>query len=186
MLRQWNLPARPSRVVLGFVGDLLGGGLPHLVAAGKLTRPVSVVEALGMLAYWAAIVGVCHALGVVWIPILWVLSIATVFWAGGRLRIWTEHLGTSSTHRVFVPEWFEQLIMPHDIGLHWEHHRHLSVPFYKLRDLRAALAGPPIVTLPALARLLPAPRCAPGRSVISCTHQQWTRAHAAPRRCDAH
>jgi fatty acid desaturase len=152
LLRQWNLPARPPRVVLGFVGDLLGGGLPHLLAAGKLTRPVSVVEALGMLGYWVAIVGACVALGVAWIPITWVVSVATVFWAGVRLRIWTEHLGSSTTHRVHVPEWFEQLIMPHDIGLHWEHHRHPSVPFYALRRLRAALVGPPIVSLPALAR----------------------------------
>ncbi|KIG17005.1 Fatty acid desaturase [Enhygromyxa salina] len=152
LLRQWSLPARAPRVLLGFVGDLVGGGIPHLLAAGKLTRPVSVVEAIGMLVYWGVIFGVFVVLGLAWVPILWVVSIATVFWSGVRLRIWTEHLGTSSTHRVHVPEWFEQLIMPHEIGLHWEHHRHPSVPFYKLRALRAALPGPPIVSLPALAR----------------------------------
>src|SRR5690349_2737849 len=96
LLRQWNLPARPIRVLAGFVADLLGGGLPHLLAAGKLTRPVQVLEAIGMLLYWATIVGVCVWLGAWWIPVLWVVSIATVFWSGVRLRIWTEHLGTSS------------------------------------------------------------------------------------------
>ncbi|PRQ10077.1 fatty acid desaturase [Enhygromyxa salina] len=152
LIRQWRLPARAPRVLLGFLGDLVGGGLPHLLAAGKLTRPVSVVEALGMAVFWGVIVGACWVLGVVWVPIVWVVSIATVFWSGVRLRIWTEHLGTRGTHRVHVPEWLEQLIMPHDIGLHWEHHRHPSVPFYRLGELRAALPGPPIVTLPALAR----------------------------------
>ena len=152
LLRQWSLPARPGRVVLGFVGDLLGGGLPHLLAAGKLTRPVSVLEAGGMIVFWASVVFACVWLGAWWMPVLWVVSIATVFWSGVRLRIWTEHLGTSSTHRIQVPEWLEQLIMPHDIGLHWEHHRHPSVPFYNLGALRAELEGPPIVSLPALAR----------------------------------
>jgi fatty acid desaturase len=152
LLRQWNLPARPGRVLAGFFGDLLGGGLPHLLAAGKLTRPVSVLEAIGMAVWWAVIVGACVWLGVWWIPVVWVASIATVFWSGVRLRIWTEHLGTSSTHRIHVPEWLEQLIMPHDIGLHWEHHHYPSVPFYNLAALRSRVDGPPTVSLVALAR----------------------------------
>jgi hypothetical protein len=42
--------------------------------------------------------------------------------------------------------------MPHDIGLHWEHHQHPSVPFYNLAALRARMEGPPLVSLRALAR----------------------------------
>ena len=38
---QWRLPASGVRLLLAFVSDLVGGGLPHLVAAGNLTRPVS-------------------------------------------------------------------------------------------------------------------------------------------------
>ncbi len=105
-----------------------------------------------MLLTWTLVVGACVWLGVWWIPVLWVASIATVFWSGVRLRIWTEHLGTSSTHRIHVPEWLEQLIMPHAIGLHWEHHQHPNVPFYKLAALRACVDGPPLVSLPALTR----------------------------------
>ncbi|MCA9620362.1 MAG: fatty acid desaturase [Myxococcales bacterium] len=152
LLRQWPLPARPGPVLGWFVSDLLGGGLPHLLAAGKLTRPTRIGEALGLLAFWAA-VGACFwRLDALWVPILWVVSIATVFWSGVRLRIWTEHLGTRSTHRIAVPEWVEQLIMPHNIGLHYEHHLDPRVPFYHLSALRQALPEPPIVSLRALAR----------------------------------
>jgi fatty acid desaturase len=170
LLRQWSLPARPGRVLAGFVGDLFGGGLPHLLAAGKLTRPVSVAEACGMLLFWAAIVSACVWLGAWWIPIVWVASIATVFWSGVRLRIWTEHLGTSSTHRISVPEWLEQLIMPHDIGLHWEHHRYPSVPFYNLAALRVRVEGPPIVSLVALARGFLASAPLPSGQVADTVH----------------
>lgn len=138
-LPQWRLPAEPPRVALHFVGDLLGGGLPHLAAAGKLTRPVSVLEAAGLGLFWVVVLLVAYRLDALWVPLLWLASIATVFWSGVRLRIWTEHLGTRGTHRIRVPAWFSQFIMPHDIGLHWEHHHWPTVPFWNLSRLRNLL-----------------------------------------------
>jgi hypothetical protein len=132
----------------------VGGGVPHLVAAGQLTRPVSAIETAAIAVYWAIGVGVAHALGAIWIPILWVASVATVFWSGVRLRIWTEHLGTRDTHRIHVPLWLEIFLMPHNIGMHWEHHHFPSVPFYNLGHLRRRL--PPGERSPR--------RCPPGRS----------------------
>jgi len=156
LLKQWALPARARRVLPWFVADLLGGGVPHLVAAGKLTRPVSVAETFGLGLEWLVALGVAWRLGVVWIPVLWIAGIVTVFWSGVRLRIWTEHLGTKDTHRIQVPRWLAIAIMPHDIGLHWEHHHFPSVPFYNLARLRALLpanadGAPAVTSLPALA-----------------------------------
>lgn len=136
---QWALPATPEGVARAFGGDLIGGGAAHLVAAGGLTRPVSAREALGMLALWLGALGVAWRLGALWVPLLWVAAIGTVFWSGVRLRIFTEHLGSADTHRISVPAWFAQLIMPHDIGLHWEHHHFPTVPFWNLSRLRGAL-----------------------------------------------
>lgn len=155
-LQQWSLPASPLRTVRDFASDLVGGGLPHLVAAGSLTRPVSFIETAGIGIFWIAIFFCAFRLHVVWMPLLWIISIATVFWSGVRLRIWTEHLGTKDTHRIHVPVWLEHLIMPHDIGLHWEHHHFPNVPFWNLRKLRALLPpdegqSPPVVTLQSLA-----------------------------------
>ncbi len=138
----WRLPASPALVVRSFFGDLVGGGLPHLVAAGTLTRPVSLLETAGIATFWAGIFAASYALGVVWIPLLWIAGVATVFWSGVRLRIWTEHLGTHGTHRITVPRWFSHLAMPHNIGLHWEHHHFPGVSFSNLPKLRALLPGP--------------------------------------------
>lgn len=150
-LRQWHLPAAPLPVAASFAGDLVLGGIPHLVAAGRLTKPVSWRETLGIGAFWLGLLAIAYRAHLVWIPVLWIVSIATVFWSGVRLRIWTEHLGTKDTHRVVVPTWLAHAIMPHDIGLHWEHHWFPSVPFWNLAKLRAALPGPR-VTLTELAR----------------------------------
>lgn len=154
-LPQWVLPAAPSRVARDFSSDLVGGGLPHLLAAGGLTRPVAVGEALGLGAFWAAVLLVFFWLHALWIPVLWVISIATVFWSGVRLRIWTEHLGTRDTHRISVPAWLGHLIMPHNIGLHWEHHHWPGVPFWNLARLRALMppgspGAPPVLPLSRL------------------------------------
>lgn len=150
-LPQWALPASPRRVARHFALDLLGGGLPHLAAAGRLTRPVSALEAGGLGAFWAAITLIAWRFHMIWVPVLWVTSIATVFWSGVRLRIWTEHLGTLDTHRIAVPAWLAHLIMPHSIGLHWEHHHWPGVPFSSLPRLRAALppgeGAPPVIGL---------------------------------------
>lgn len=156
-LRHWDLPARPVSVVAHFASDMVGAGVPHLLAAGGLTRPVHLRDVVGLALQWTLALFVawrCHAL---WVPVLWVASIVTVFWSGVRLRIWTEHLGTRDTHRIAVPWWFAHFLFPHRIGHHWEHHHWPSVPFWNLGRLRAALppgreGAPPIVSLSALAR----------------------------------
>jgi hypothetical protein len=136
---------------------MVGAGLPHLIVAGKLTRPVSLMEFLGLALQWTAVLAVAWRFGVLWVPALWITAIATVFWSGVRLRIWTEHLGTLDTHRIGVGPAIGHFLFPHCIGHHWEHHRFPSVPFWNLERLRRALApgvdgAPPIVSLGALVR----------------------------------
>ncbi len=155
-MKQWALPASPFNVTRDFLSDLVLGGLPHLAVAGRLTRPVSVAEALGFLLYWSLVALMAWSLDALWVPILFVAAIATVFWSGVRLRIWTEHLGTRDTHRIGLPTWVAWLVMPHNIGMHWEHHHYPGVPFFNLPRLRRLLAQeagfPPVLPLASLLR----------------------------------
>lgn len=155
-LPQWSLPARPTAVV-HFASDMVGAGVPHLIAAGGLTRPVSLSETLGLALEWAVALAAAWWFGALWVLALWIAAIVTVFWSGVRLRIWTEHLGTLDTHRIAVGTVMGHFLFPHCIGHHWEHHHFPSVPFWNLDRLRRALApgvdgAPPIVSLGALAR----------------------------------
>ena len=138
-LRHWRLPASPLRVALGFGGDFVLGGIPHLAYATHMTRPVRTWEVVMLGVFWAAVLAVFYLIGALWIPALFVFSIATVFWSGVRLRIWTEHTGTRGTHRITMPGLFAHVIMPHNIGLHWEHHLYPTVPFFNLGKLREAI-----------------------------------------------
>lgn len=151
LLPHWRLPLR-RRQGLHFVSDLVGGGIPHLLAAGRMTRPVRAREAVLFSLAWAAALGLAWHLGVLWMPVLWVASIATTFWSGVRLRIFTEHLGTRCTHRIRMHPLFEATVMPHAIGLHWEHHHFPEIPFHNLRRLREHLPSPEVVDLSELVR----------------------------------
>jgi fatty acid desaturase len=148
-LPQWALPLRPASSLGHFLGDLVGGGTPHLLVAGGLTRPRRRTEWIPLGAFWLVVGAVSWGAHLWWVPVLWVATIATVFWSGVRLRIWTEHLGSHDTHRIDVPVWLAHAWMPHHIGLHWEHHHFPGVPFWNLPRLRAALPGPRL----SLARL---------------------------------
>jgi fatty acid desaturase len=187
-LRQWRLPASPLGVVRDFASDLLGGGLPHLVAAGGLTRPVSLPETACISVFWGVVFAVAYALHALWVPLLFVVSIATVFWSGVRLRIWTEHLGCLDTHRIHVPWWLSHAIMPHNIGLHWEHHHFPQVPFSNLPKLRTLLLpghteAPPILhvgdLLTAFLRSAPLPSGHIAQTIGRDGHTQPTAADMA-------
>jgi fatty acid desaturase len=145
-LPQWDLPIQLPRVVGHFVSDLLGAGVPHLLAAAQLTRPLW-QHAAALFGFWLVVAAIFVKLKMLWIPVLWVISIATVFWSGVRFRIFTEHLGLSDTHRLRIPTWLVWFWMPHNIGLHWEHHHFPGVPFYHLPKVRQALPQPHLTEL---------------------------------------
>lgn len=162
-LAQWALPVRPARAAAHFASDLVGAGAPHLAVAGGLTRPARAIEAGAFVAFWVAVFFVSYVVHLWWVPLLWGVSVATVFWSGVRLRIFTEHLGTRDTHRIEVPRWLAHAIMPHDIGLHWEHHHFPTVPFWNLARLREALPGPRLPIGRLVAAFVLAPPLASGR-----------------------
>lgn len=181
LLAHWGLPLRPVHA-LHFVSDLVGAGLPHLAAAGRMTRPARMGEAIAFVLFWLAIGTFFFWLHAPWIPLLWVASIATVFWSGVRLRIYTEHLGTRDTHRLVMHPIFEAIVMPHAIGLHWEHHHFPRVPFYRLRALRQLLSSPPPVPLGELVRAMRRVPRLPSGEVGDAVAQHLAPVDAGPRR----
>lgn len=138
---QWGLPLKPWRLIGWILADLLGGGVPHIGMAVYLTRPVSWKDALGPILFWTLILTICFFLKVIWIPILWFACLLTTFWISFRLRIWTEHVGTSETHRLSAALWQRFLFLPHGTWHHYEHHLYPKVPFWSLAKIRAQDIG---------------------------------------------
>ncbi len=130
VLPQWEMPLRPWRLLGQCLGDMVGGAVPHIVMALRLTKPAHWAAYLWTFVWWTVAVSALWMYGGVWlaimVPLVWFTSLLTAQWTFTRLRIWTEHVGTASMHptRRFAASWVVRWIfVPHNIWIHWEHHQ---------------------------------------------------------------
>ena len=118
-----------------FFADLLGFSVLESTMLIMLAKPIRIVDVLGpvvtIVASWAAVLywADWRALAI------WHVASGTSFWAVFRLRAFTEHVGTTSTHRLSEPSlWKKLLYLPENTWLHWEHHKWPAVPARQLKE----------------------------------------------------
>lgn len=133
---QWALPMTRSRIITYFLLDLVGFGLLEVVKAYRLLGKTCLRSWLGPLVWWGVIGLLLYSCGLGLAIVIWFAALGTSFWGFHRLRTWTEHVGTSSTHRVRANWWQRILITPHCSWTHYEHHTYPSVPFWRRHELR--------------------------------------------------
>jgi hypothetical protein len=130
--KRWSAETNQLRQ---FFADLLGFSALEATMLIRLAPPERKIDVLGPIATivtgWAAVLywADWRALAI------WHVASATSFWAMFRLRAFTEHVGTASTHRLSEPPlWKKLLYLPENTWLHWEHHKWPAVPACQLRD----------------------------------------------------
>jgi fatty acid desaturase len=133
---QWELPMTRSRIISYFLLDLAGFGLLEVLKAYRLLGKTSLRSSLGPLAWWSVVGFLLYSFGLGLAIVIWFVALGTSFWGFHRLRTWTEHVGTSSTHRVRANWWQRILITPHCSWTHYEHHAYPSIPFWRRHELR--------------------------------------------------
>jgi len=122
-----------------FFADLLGFSVLESTMLIRLAKPVRIIDVLGpaatIVAGWVVVL-----YWVDWRALaIWHVASGTSFWAVFRLRAFTEHVGTTSTHRLSEPPlWKKLLYLPENTWLHWEHHKWPAVPARQLKQ-RACL-----------------------------------------------
>lgn len=76
---------------------------------------------------------------------LWFGALLTFSWVFFRIRVWTEHRGADPTHRLHL-SWLEgELLSPHHMWYHYEHHAFPQVPCYNLFAVRGVMGPTPQV-----------------------------------------
>ena len=136
--KQWALPMTRARIVGYFALDLLGFGLHEIAKAYWLMGKSTFWSWVGPLLWWGVVGGLLWHQGLGYIAAIWFLALGTSFWGFFRLRTWTEHVGSDSTHRVRANWWQRFLITPYCSWAHYEHHAYPSVPFWRRHELRPA------------------------------------------------
>jgi len=131
---RYHLPKTKLQLLGCFLRDLCGGSIVEFMEVsyyiGKSSNPFWVMSfplVSCAVSFWT---------GHPEFFVLFMLSKPTTFWAVFRLRVYTEHVGVTGTHRIHVNKWQRWLFAPHNTWMHWEHHQHPQVPFWQLPKLR--------------------------------------------------
>ena len=144
---QWDLPAKPSRILKYAVFDIVGGSFPDYLIILKYSKPDKASEYLPLLAFHAAAITLVAAAGLWWAGLIWYAGLATTFMMSFRLRLWLEHQGTPETHRLHLYAWQAPLLAPHNSWMHWEHHAWPTIPYHRLAAVRQHDTERPVWTL---------------------------------------
>lgn len=137
MGKNWVAPFPLSRGLKLWVFSFLGLSLKELgIFVARL--PIGdKVERLLMMAYWGVAIAAAyhfHALAFVG---LWAYSLASTHFSLLRIQAWYEHsLQDTHTNRYKLPNPLFRLVVPHNIWVHYEHHKYPGVPFYHLEKVR--------------------------------------------------
>lgn len=144
---QWDLPAKPSRILKYAAFDIAGGSFPDYLIILRYSKPDKPSEYLPLLCFHAITITLLAVSGLWWAGLLWYAGLVTTFMMSFRLRLWLEHQGTPETHRLHLNFWQAPLLAPHNSWMHWEHHAWPTIPYHRLALARRRLRGPAILTL---------------------------------------
>jgi len=139
---KWDLPMTWRRLVRYILTDLLGAGGPFALGLAVGLRPRKARGWLALLGWWGVALGAVAWSGRWLIPGLWLFAFVTSFWCVFRLRMWTEHVGTPTTHSVRASWWQRAIFLPHATWLHDVHHANVNIPCHHLEAARAYYPDP--------------------------------------------
>jgi fatty acid desaturase len=143
---KYHLPKTRMQVYGGFILDLFGYSIAEffemIAYFSKRSNPLWAMSSFVLTCSISIYIGHPEFF------ILLMVSKPTAFWAVFRLRIYSEHI--PGVQRLHVALWQRLLFAPHNIWIHWEHHKHPQVPFWQLPSLRAEYKDVPITEFSSL------------------------------------
>jgi fatty acid desaturase len=147
---QWDLPLPRRRIIKYCLQDLCGRSLADFIIIVSFSKPENKRELVPLIAMHGVFILFALSSGLWWIAMLWYFCLATSFMMFFRLRTVLEHLGTGETHRINLSWWQRQVLAPHNIWYHWEHHKYPAVPCHLLPEVRKLLPAQEIISLSQL------------------------------------
>ena len=117
--------------------SFLGFSVRELLVFAALLPRSRPAERVGIAIYTLASVALAAAFAPSLLA-LWFYALATTFISKVRVQGWFEHgLEDGEGNRYALPSPLFRAFVPHNIWVHYEHHRYPGVPFYNLEKLRA-------------------------------------------------
>lgn len=148
--RMFEGPVPFRRVVLCFVLDFVGFGIPNLLAFFKDVFPRRKLNILPPMIVWGVFLGITVWLDALWVFALYTYSLVCGFWAMSRVRTYSEHIALSD--ETFPAYRFEPgpigrfFFFHHNGWCHYEHHLFPQIPYYNLPKVRALDPNAKVIT----------------------------------------
>ena len=142
---EWSGPLTLGKLgKLVFKDIFLFQGIVNIIYVIQLTLP-SQKQGVVISGYMIVFHGLMVLSGHWLFSALWFGALWTFYWAFFRIRIWTEHRGSNSTHRIHLSWLVGELLSPHHMWYHYEHHVFPQVPCFNLFAIREIIGPAPKV-----------------------------------------
>jgi fatty acid desaturase len=130
-------PFKVSRGLRLWALSFLGFSVKELAVFVSMMPRGSVKEKIYLVGYWTMLLAVTYHFHA-WAYLgAWAVGLFTTYFSKLRIQGWYEHgLSEMTTSRYSLPNLFYRFIMPHNIWVHYEHHKYPSIPFYNLEKVR--------------------------------------------------
>ncbi|PCJ51917.1 MAG: hypothetical protein COA79_25095 [Planctomycetota bacterium] len=133
---EWDLPRSRKKKIMLILKDMVGFSSLNLLKLFEITAPSKLRIILENNLIPICVTMALFLTGHYYAIFLWYGALVTSYWMVFRLRIWSEHMGTSQTHRIKATFWQRWLFLPVNTWCHWEHHKYPNVPYYNLPSAR--------------------------------------------------
>ena len=134
----WQPPFTLSRGLLLWGASFFGYCLRDQWVILKNMPAGNRKEKLYLLCFSIVLVGIAIKTQYLLLLGLWQFSLFTGHLSTFRIETWYEHsLKGVKTNRYEIPNPVFRLLVPHNIWVHYEHHKYPNIPFYNLELVRA-------------------------------------------------
>jgi fatty acid desaturase len=144
---QWDLPAKPLKIIKYALSDIVGMSIPDYWIIITYSKADKKSDYIPLVLWHVIFVTAFMFIDLWWVPIAWYVALVSSFMMFFRLRLWLEHQGTSDTHRLHLTFWEGAVLAPHNIWYHWEHHKFACIPYHQLPKVRSLLTDVPVMRL---------------------------------------
>jgi fatty acid desaturase len=150
--KNWQPPFNLKRGFVLWGLSFFGLSLREFSLFLKMFPVGSLKERGALLGYWGAIGIFCYRNHTMAYLGIWYLGLLTTYFSTLRIQGWYEHGLENSivTNRYALPSQLFRILIPHNVWVHYEHHKYPSVPFYNLEKARALDQSEKIYTLKAM------------------------------------
>lgn len=117
------------RILRWTIFDIIGGG----VLSFKWLIKEYKINFRGIFIFWVMLFLIFYSANLFYILIIWHIAFICVFIPLFKSLAYTQHWRTTTTHKFKPPFLLKQLIFPHNIWAHYEHHKDPKIKFYNLK-----------------------------------------------------